>query len=224
MSHHDDLSSYLLGELRPVERERFERALAADPALAREVDRLAPVVARLEGLDERAWTPAEAPPLRIGEGERRPRRGRVLVLRPLVAAATAVALLVLGVGAGLLLGGDRDGRAPASRLRAAALEPVGDDPRASGQVRLDGGRMDVRVDGLAPSGAQRYYEVWLLNSENDLVSLGSFRVPADGSTAVELPVPVASGDFRFVDVSLEPQDGDPRHSGRSVLRGPVPRS
>ena len=224
MSHHDDLSSYLLGELEPGERERFEQALAADPALAREVERLAPLVTRLDALDERAWASAPPPPLTIGVSERRPRGRRVLVLRPLVAAAVGVALLILGVGAGFLLDGDRDGRARPLPSRTVALEPVGDEAGASGRVRLVRGRVDLRVDGLTPSGSQRYYEVWLLNSEKDLVALGSFRVPATGAASVELPVPVAPGDFRFVDVSLEPQDGDPRHSGQSVLRAPVPRS
>lgn len=30
--------------------------------------------------------------------------------------------------------------------------------------------------------------------------------------------PAAVCGFRFIDVSVEPEDGDPAHSGRSVLR------
>ena len=40
-----------------------------------------------------------------------------------------------------------------------------------------------------------------------------------GVPVVRLPVPVT--DFRYIDVSREPDDGDPAHSGDSVLRGPT---
>lgn len=48
-----------------------------------------------------------------------------------------------------------------------------------------------------------------------MVSLGPSR--PDGRYAV--PSGVDAGRFPVVDVSLEPPDGDPTHSGTSVLRG-----
>jgi hypothetical protein len=54
-----------------------------------------------------------------------------------------------------------------------------------------------------------------------MLSLGSFRVPASGEAEVTVPLPVDVADFRFVDVSVEDDDGDPGHSGVSVLRGPT---
>ena len=51
------------------------------------------------------------------------------------------------------------------------------------------------------------------------MSLGSFRVGAKGGATVELPLPVDPSRYRFLDVSVERDDGDPSHSSRSVLRG-----
>ena len=44
---------------------------------------------------------------------------------------------------------------------------------------------------------------------------------ADGTARASLPLPVDPARFRYFDLSLEPADGDPGHSGRSVLRGPA---
>lgn len=50
------------------------------------------------------------------------------------------------------------------------------------------------------------------------VALGSFRVGADGGARVDLPVTVSPRRFPVLDISREPDDGDPGHSGASVLR------
>ena len=60
-----------------------------------------------------------------------------------------------------------------------------------------------------------------MDGPDRLVSLGSFRVPASGTAEVDVPLPVPVRDFAYVDVSAEPDDGDPAHSGASVLRGPT---
>jgi anti-sigma-K factor RskA len=49
-----------------------------------------------------------------------------------------------------------------------------------------------------------------------MVPLG---VVAPGSQTVELPADLDLGRFPLVDVSVEPLDGDPTHSGVSVARG-----
>ena len=52
---------YLLGELPPEESaEHFEADMVIDPALRAEVERLRPVVGRLEGSGEDAWSPLGA--------------------------------------------------------------------------------------------------------------------------------------------------------------------
>jgi anti-sigma-K factor RskA len=206
--------AYLLGELDPARSAEFERAMAADAELRAEVERLRPVVSKLERLPADAWQDPMPPPLRMPPAPERPKRR--LVLRPLVAAACALALLAAGVGLGTLL--DRE-PAPSAKL---VLKPVGDlDPAASGRVSLAGDRATVRVSGLRQTDDGQFYELWLLGEDKRLVGLGSFRVGADGKATLRLPVPVDPDAFQYFDLSLEPGDGDPGHSGVSVLRGPT---
>jgi len=256
-----DPTAYLLGELGPAETEAFERAMATDTTLRDEVERLRPVVTRLERLPADVWESPEPPRLALpadaaaaggagpageaaagagGEGfagdaaggavardatraaPRRPRRfargagaPRRLVVRPLVAAACAIVLLAAGAGLGFLL--DR-GPSPSQRL---ALRPVGDlDPAASGNVSLVSDGVSVRVSGLKPTGGNQFYELWLLGADKRLVGLGSFRVDEQGRATLNLPLPVDPKSFTYFDLSLEPSDGNPGHSGVSVLRGP----
>ncbi|MBE2318914.1 anti-sigma factor [Solirubrobacter sp. CPCC 204708] len=140
-------------------------------------------------------------------------RGRRLVLRPAVAA---VALLAAGTGLGVLL--DRDPE-PATRLVLSPIEGV--EPGASGRVGVSSDRVSLRVSGLQPTAEGQFYELWLLGADNQLVGLGSFRVGDDGTATLRLPLPVDPERFRYFDISLEPGDGDPGHSGVSVLRGPT---
>ena len=74
---------------------------------------------------------------------------------------------------------------------------------------------------MQPSADGNFYELWLLNSADDLVSLGSFRVPASGEADVTVPLPADPEGFAALDISAEPDDGDPAHSTRSVLRAPL---
>jgi Anti-sigma-K factor rskA len=58
--------------------------------------------------------------------------------------------------------------------------------------------------------------VWLIDPNVEgMVSLGPAR--SDGTYAVPPDIDVAA--FPIVDVSVEPPDGVPTHSGVSVLRG-----
>jgi len=216
----NDAVDYLLGELDPERAASFERSLASDAKLRAEVERLRPVVTRLEHLPAEAWDAGEPPPLVLpgapapAPASRRPQRR--LVLRPLVAGLCALALLGVGGAIGALL--DRDPE-PSTQL---ALRPVGDlDPAASGRVGLGDDRLTVRVSGLQPNGDDQFYELWLLGDEQELIGLGSFRVGEDGTATLRLPLPVDPEAFRYFDISLEPGDGDPGHSGVSVLRGPT---
>ncbi len=178
---------------------------------------------RLEQLPREAWDRPDPPPP-PWPAETRPARRRGLFLRPVTAVAASLLLLAAGVTAGLLLGGGDDEQAPADGVRVA-LEPVqGRGAGASGQVSLEpgsGGRADVRVTGLRPSESGDFYELWLIGDGGELVSLGSFRVPRSGTAELSVPLPVDPARFRFVDVSREPNDGDPSHSKLSVLRGPT---
>jgi anti-sigma-K factor RskA len=80
-------------------------------------------------------------------------------------------------------------------------------------------RARVDVSGLAPSGSDHFYELWLLDDDGRMVALGAFQVGAGGRAEVELPIPVTPSQYRYFDVSLQEDNGDPAHSGVSVLRG-----
>jgi len=188
------------------------------------------VAVQLRALGPEEWEPAAPPPLRAPlptqrepvtrrPRERPRRRGRFaggLVLRPAVAAAAALVLVVLGAAGGVLIaGGDGTPRAG----REVALAVVDDGPRgAHADARLRTATMRLTVSGLPRVGAGGFYEVWMMRDAKHLVALGSFRVGADGRARVDLPVTASPRRFPVLDISREPADGDPAHSGHSVLR------
>jgi anti-sigma-K factor RskA len=226
---HGELASYLLGELDAEAQAAFERRLAEEPELREEVERLRPLVVELEGLPAEAWELPEAPPLRMPEAPAAPRRRRPswwrrsVPLRPALAAALALGLFALGVGAGTLLEGDESSPAPDSE--GLVLRSIDDGPAgARGRVLITGPGQSLAafsVSGLRPTGPGRFYELWLLDDGGRMIALGTFRVGGDGSAEIELPIPVPPSRYRYFDVSLQADDGDPTHSGISVLRGPT---
>lgn len=226
MSRDEDIVDYLLGELPPADRARVERAMDDDPELAAEVERMRPLVAGLEELPPEAWgaphgeVPAlpALPPLGAPAPERRGRRARP---RTAIAVAAAVAALAVAVAVGALVrSSDSGGGGP--RIALASVGEGG--PAATGTARASGGgsgSLRLEVSGLRPSADAQFYELWLLDGPRTAVSLGAFRVPASGAADVTVPLPFALTDFRYIDVSVEPEDGVATHSGRSVLRGPT---
>ncbi|WP_298589728.1 anti-sigma factor [uncultured Kocuria sp.] len=143
----------------------------------------------------------------------RPRRG---VPYPLAAAAAAAALVLGGVS---VWGAQRLGLEPDPTVLATAeLEPLaGYTARGSAEVdeRPDGTRqLVVRTD---PADVDGFKEVWLLAPDAQrMVSLG---VMAGDEAVFVLPENLDVGEFPVVDVSNEPIDGDPTHSGDSIVRG-----
>jgi anti-sigma-K factor RskA len=147
---------------------------------------------------------------------------RSLVPAPALALASVVALAV-GVGVGALVVGGDDGSPAPDAVADLRLAAFGEAPSvARGDVRvLDGQQIALSVNDLRPSTAKDFYTAWLLGADGRLVPLGSFKVPASGAASIRLPLPVEPREFDFVDISVEPDDGDPGHSGKSVLRGPT---
>ena len=126
----------------------------------------------------------------------------------ITAVAAGLLLVALPLGMALL------GNSPDQRAELAALP--GFD--GAGSAELNGRTLEVDLEGLdAPEGS--FYELWLLDFDGDeladLQSLG--QVGADGSFTV--PDDVDLNEFSVVDVSIELDDGNPDHSGDSVLRG-----
>jgi hypothetical protein len=215
MSKRELAAAYVLGELDADARADFDRRLAADRELSTELEALRPLAGRLAELPAEAW-PEAAPPALPSPG-----RARRWTLRPAAALAALLIALLVGVGAGTLLtGGDSgDGPPPVPRLTLSGLGP---DLAATGLVSMpSAGEMVLRVDGLPPTAAGQYYELWLLGAGQQTVPVASFRVRDAGRASVRVPLPVDPGRYRYFDVSLQRAAAGTEHSGDSVLRGPT---
>lgn len=147
----------------------------------------------------------------VGTRDRTRRRWSPLLFA--LAASVAVMLVLVGVWAFVR-------PAQIVELASATLDAFPDHPGAAGSAVVielrDGEReMEVRLDAEEAGGG--YREVWLINADaSALVSLGvldgtegTFRIPED----------VDLREYVLVDISQEPSDGDPAHSGDSIVRG-----
>lgn len=105
-------------------------------------------------------------------------------------------------------------------LATAALEPFPGWPDASGSAsvqRLSDGMREMEITIDAPGEGDGYREVWLITSDaSELVSLG---VVTGESAVFPIPAGIDLSRYDLVDISEEPYDGDPIHSGDSIVRG-----
>ena len=230
-------------------RERVRQAVAALPDDAWRMPRATPVSpprparpkpppppppprrtdpAATRALPERKRPPAAREPRvepRFEPEPRRSRRGGLLLMLALLAVLGAVLALILS-------GGDDDepanegGSQPAPKQgkpaptpqpqgNSARLAPVNGD-RGEGRVSVTDEGATITVRGLRDPGGS--YQVWLYNSVVSAESLGTIT---EGDGRLEVQLPATAGRYRFLDVSLEPADGNLNHSGDSVLRAPL---
>lgn len=136
-------------------------------------------------------------------------------------AAAAAGLLVGGAGGVLVAGGigADQGEAEGVVVAQGVLDPLpGWDAGGEAVVEesADGTReLVVTIEGGDDLGG--YREVWLIDREvSRLVSLG---VLEGGEGRFVVPASLDLSEFPVVDVSDEPYDGDPSHSGDSIIRG-----
>ncbi|MDO8383382.1 MAG: anti-sigma factor [Microbacterium sp.] len=152
---------------------------------------------------------------RTGPAHAAPRRRRGGLATAWVLAASLV------VVAGVAVGGWAIGqRTAVVEVAAASLDAFPDHPGAVGAAVLeetpDGTRM-VRVELEADQAPDSYREVWLITKDaSALVSLGVL----DGTEGTfTVPAEIDVSQYVLVDVSNEPDDGQPGHSGDSIVRG-----
>lgn len=139
--------------------------------------------------------------------------------RPLTAAAAALAVAAAATAVLVAVRPQAPAAPEGTTVPLVALDATS----ARGEVVLpdDGGERSLVVDTAGLPPADGFYEVWLLDLEQGrMVALGV--LDDDGRGRLTVPEGVRMGDYPEVDVSLEPDDGDPAHSGRSVLRGELP--
>jgi anti-sigma-K factor RskA len=241
---HDDaaereLVAYALGDLDPAERERLEQLLARDGDLQARLTELTATTLALSQLPGEAWELEEPPPppaldpgTRVTASTRVARarhRGilrlgrREFVLRPLTLAVAATTLVALGALIGVVVRSS-SGSTRARILASARLAPIDDvDPSARAVFGLTSAQTArFAVSGLAPTDKGHVYELWLMDSTSDLISVATFRVNSAGSAHLTLALPTSPSHFHYLDVSLQPLDGVALHSKTSVLRGATP--
>jgi hypothetical protein len=151
-----------------------------------------------------------------------------VVVAPML-ATTAVILAALGMAWRSDLNDARDQiRAIQQQLgpTGATVQSISFQEAGSGEasargelVRQPDGnhRIVLWAKDLPATPAAYHYEVWLSGDEG-WVSAGSFRVAEGDSLLWSCPVGVSPAAYPQVWVTLEPDDGDPRRTGRSVLR------
>jgi hypothetical protein len=239
-----------IGELLGTDPESVVAAReAALEQLATELDmedpsQLDEVRARLAELPADAWTGdgAARPKLSVVREEKSTKppverkRSRLPLLLALLAVAVVALVIVLASSGGdTKTAAKPKANAPTPTPKPAASKPkpakkpsqpaapketklvaLGTASGATGTATLTQGgqRLTLKADGLAPGA----YQVWLYNSVIDATSL----TKVEGTKlSLDLKLPSDASRYRYVDVSLEPADGNPNHSGESVLRVPL---
>lgn len=205
----------------------FERLTARAGSMGRPAPLLTPpasvwdaVVAEL-AMDDAGQGDAEAVPAPLREvGKPGERLATVTPIRRfsgwLVASAAAVGLVIGGIGVSMFanLGGDG-----ATVVASAPLTSLVTDASAGAarvEDRSDGVRvLVVNTDYQAvPDGD---LEVWLIDPNVEgMVSLG-FLASSHGEFVI--PEGYDPSAYPIVDISIEPRDGVPTHSGVSITRG-----
>jgi anti-sigma-K factor RskA len=162
--------------------------------------------------DEASWL---TPPTELEE--RRRRRSRWLP-----AAAALVVGAALGAGA-IAITRDTEEPDPTEVQATAALDVLPDAPvplpdPTAGQAELVSvdGAQRVVVNAPQLPAIPGAYEVWLFGADGKMVSLGSLH---SGRGDFTVPQGIDTTEYRTVDISDEPADGNPTHSGASVVRG-----
>jgi anti-sigma-K factor RskA len=137
----------------------------------------------------------------------RPRRTRLLL------AAAAVVVVAAGAGAIAL---NRDDEAVVASAALDPLQPADVSGKASVVEERDGTRV-LRINLDAPAAGSDFYEAWLADaSAVGMVSMGTVR---PGTTTLPVPDGLDLAQWPTVEISVEPLDGDPGHSGVSLVRG-----
>ncbi|MFJ4483688.1 anti-sigma factor [Streptomyces longwoodensis] len=146
---------------------------------------------------------------------RRPRR----LARFSVALAACAALFGAGAGSAVTWWVTHDDTSSTAADDGRRLDSL--QPRSAGYARLAGSNarrtLDITVKGLPKTSG--YFEVWLMDrSHTKLVSMGVLG--PDGHAVLPVPDTIDLKEYSVVDVSVQPYNGKPDHSGDSVVRGP----
>jgi anti-sigma-K factor RskA len=205
----EELLALIRGELDLDEIRVVTGHLRGCSACRQELVEVAAGIAVMRGLDdtsaEREATPAQLPL----PTARRPRRSRSALL-----VAASIALICAGAVTAAAVFTNRNS-GPQRTVAFAAI----DKSTAHGSVAMkpSGSAQDMNVDtSLATVPRDHYYEVWLLDrASGKMLPVGV--LPPDGRGRYRLPTTILAS-YDAVDISLQADNGDPKHSADSVLR------
>lgn len=200
----------------------FERTGPRLTAVPDAVDPVPDVVSTTDPTPAPAPVPSAAPapvpaPADPGPPTALPRR-RNRWVAPIAAAVVGIAL---GAGAVVVVQNREsavvvDATAPLTPVQGGPL-PTSDGQLGTAELVTARTGQQVRIDAAAlPAAATSAYEVWLFGDDGRMVSLGTL---ADGSGSFTVPAGIDTTQYRTVDISDEPPDGNPAHSGISLIRG-----
>jgi|SRR5215204_2971324 len=209
------LGPYVLGELSVEEERELEHHLAGCPECRDELASARQTHALLQELA--AGGPPPELKTRVMARMRGEIPGRSRDRWRLWVPAAAALLLAAILGIWLLQPtiGDSSGEVA---LSATALAPG-----ASGDLRGEkigeNLQIELEVRELPRLHKDEYYEMWYAREDGGKISCGTFRAQPEGQTTVNLTAPASAVSYPIIEVTREPDDGDPGSSGEKVLVG-----
>ena len=130
-------------------------------------------------------------------------------------AALLQVVAVLGAG---LIRAITDEPSSGVPLTATALAP-----EAGGEVLVkevgENFQVELEVWGMPKLEEDEYYEMWYYAEDGGRISCGTFRARPEGRTTVNLTAPASAEDYPEIEITREPDDGNPEASGEEVLEG-----
>ena len=162
-----------------------------------------------------------APAPVVSLDERRQRRSRPATW--LLAAAGVGGVVVGGAVTAAVVSSSQDSQESLTVAASVDLSPLPAwDAQGTAELAVnDAGQqvLVVSLDAADVATESGFQEVWLIDQNVEgMVSLGIL----DGTSGqFVIPDGVDVSAFPIVDVSLEPFDGDPTHSGDSIARGQI---
>ena len=207
------LGPYVLGELTDAEKRELERHLETCSSCRYDLDEVRHAHGILQA------TVASPPPelkdwvlARARSEARHPPAVRWRIWLPAAAALLVVALVSFGIFRTLT--------EPSAGLALSATSAA---PQAGGELRGEriGDNLKVELDawGLPDPGKGGHYEMWYAEADGGRISCGTFSATPYGSATVSMSAPVSAVAYPEVEITQEPDDGDPASSGKVVLKG-----
>jgi len=141
---------------------------------------------------------------------------------PAALAVAAALAVVLATGAALIV---RTTNADVTVAQAAIANdglpvPISGSGTAVLKQHGDDQFLELDLPDLEPGDPNSIYEVWMIDTDVvGMISLGNLTSTGGETTRIDLPDTIDHTAFPVIDISVEPLDGDPTHSGQSVLRG-----